>query len=633
MSQADLARLQVLSRRIRRYSIAATTRAGSGHPSSSMSAADLMTALYFSKSAGALRYDFKNPKRLDNDRFVLSKGHAAPVLYATWAAAGLISEADLLSLRRLDSIYEGHPTPRIPWIDVATGSLGQGLPNAVGMAAFLQRVGAGTAAAEARVFALCGDGELAEGSNWEAAPVAAEQGLWNLIAIVDVNRLGQSAATRLGHNLERYAQLFTANGWQTLIIDGNDLKACVDAIASTSIAERRAAGKPLAILARTEKGSGVSFIANHDGWHGKPLDEAQAKAAIAELGDDDASVVGQIAEPPGPAVSAPHKSELPPAGANFAADKPLATRRAFGDALRRLGDVHPGVLVFDADVKNSTYTDLFEKAHPGRFVESFIAEQAMVGMAAGAGAIGAVPWAATFAAFLTRAYDQIRMAALSQSNLKLCGSHAGTHIGEDGASQMGLEDLAMMRAVHGSTVVYPADAYATESLMRELSTQHGVAYLRSTRAATPILYSASEAFPIGGSKTLRRSDKDVCVVVAAGITLHEALRAYDLLKNVGVTIRVIDCYSVKPIDAAGLRAAAAESQGHIVVVEDHWLEGGLGDAVLEVFAESGGTRIKKLAVTELPHSGKPEELLDLYGLSAPRIAAAVQKFIAKAARS
>jgi len=631
MSQVDFASLQVLSRRIRRYSIAATTRAGSGHPSSSMSAADLMTALYFSGSAGALRYDFKDPKRLDNDRFVLSKGHAAPVLYATWAAAGLISEGDLLSLRRIDSIYEGHPTPRIPWIDVATGSLGQGLPNAVGMAAFVQRVGAGTAAETARVFVLCGDGELAEGANWEAASVAAEQKLWNLIALVDVNRLGQSAATRCGHDLEHYAQQFATSGWQTLIIEGNDLKACVDAIAGTSVAERRAAGKPLAILARTEKGSGVSFIANHDGWHGKPLDEKQAQAAMAELGADDPNVRGQIAVPPGPAVHAPKIDQLPPAGAHFADDKPLATRRAFGDALKRLGDVHPGVLVFDADVKNSTYTEIFEKAHPDRFIESFIAEQAMVGMAAGAGAIGAVPWAATFAAFLTRAYDQIRMAALSQSNLKLCGSHAGTHIGEDGASQMGLEDLAMMRAVHGSTVVYPADAYAAESLVRELSTQHGVAYLRTTRAATPILYSASEAFPIGGSKTLRRSDQDACVVVAAGITLHEALRAYDLLKIVGVAIRVIDCYSVKPIDAEGLRAAAAACQKRVIVVEDHWLEGGLGDAVLEVFAESGGARIKKLAVTELPHSGKPEELLDLYGLSAPRIAAAVQKFIAASA--
>jgi transketolase len=587
-----------------------------------------MTALYF--SPGGLRYDFADPKRLDNDRFVLSKGHAAPVLYATWATAGLIREEDLLSLRRLDSIYEGHPTPRIPWIDVATGSLGQGLPNAVGMAVMLRRLGRGTAAADARVFVLCGDGELAEGANWEAAPVAAEQGLGQLIAIVDVNRLGQSAPTRAQHDLSRYAQMFTACGWETIIIDGNDLTACAMAIARCDIEERRAASKPLVILARTLKGSGVSFVADHDNWHGKPLDEEQAKKALAELGDDDLSVRGEVARPKGPPVHAPAPKDLPKMGAHFPSDKPLATRRAFGDALKRLGDVHPGVFVFDADVKNSTYTEIFEKAHPDRFVETFIAEQAMVGMAAGAGAIGAVPWAATFAAFFTRAYDQIRMAALSSSNLKLCGSHAGTHIGEDGASQMGLEDLAMMRAVHGSTVVYPADAYATESLVRTLSLQTGVAYLRTTRAATPILYSASDEFPIGGSKTLRQSDGDVCVVVAAGITLHEALRAHDLLQKEGIAIRVVDCYSVKPIDAAGLREAAARSHSRVIVVEDHWLEGGLGDAVLGAFAElgPGGVRVKKLAIDELPHSGKPEELLELYGLSASRIAAAVRAFAA-----
>ncbi|HNI59150.1 MAG TPA: transketolase [Pseudomonadota bacterium] len=609
--------LQILARRIRRYSILATTKAGSGHPSSSISAAELMTALFFT----ALRYDFSDPKRLDNDRFVLSKGHAAPVLYAAWAAAGLISEADLLSLRRLDSIYEGHPTPRIPWIDVATGSLGQGLPNAIGMAAFLKNV----VGSPARVWALCGDGEMAEGSNWEAAPIAAELGLSNLTAIVDVNRLEQSVATRLGWDMDRYASQFEVFGWETLVIDGQDLPACVRAMAHAS---HSGGSRPLAILARTQKGAGVSFMADHDGWHGKPMDEAHATRALAELGADDPSVIGKIAKPSGTPRRAPHleRGLTDVAALSFPADKTIATRKAFGEALKRLGDQNPSVMVLDADVKNSTFTEQFEKAHPDRFVQCFIAEQAMVGLAAGAGAISAVPWVATFAAFLSRAYDQIRMAALSSSNLKVCGSHAGVSIGEDGASQMGLEDLAMFRAVHGSTVVYPADPYATVALVDALSAMHGVAYLRATRGATPVLYSPTEKFPIGGSKTLRQSASDVCVVVAAGITLHEAIKAADQLQSEGIAIRVVDAYSVKPIDADGLRAAAQAGQNRVIVVEDHWIEGGLGDAVLEVFAESGSVRVRKLAVCELPHSGKPEELLDLYGLSARKIAQAVRAF-------
>jgi transketolase len=577
-----------------------------------------MTALFFT----ALRYDFTDPKRLDNDRFVLSKGHAAPVLYATWAAAGLISEADLLSLRQIDSIYEGHPTPRIPWIDVATGSLGQGLPNAVGMAAFLKNV----AQTSARVWVLCGDGEMAEGSNWEAAPVAAELGLSNLTAIIDVNRLEQSIATRIGWDMDRYATQFEVFGWETLVIDGQDLPACVRAMAHAS---HGGGSKPLAILARTQKGAGVSFMADKDNWHGKPMDQAQSDRALAELGTDDAKIVGKIAKPTGTPRRAPHIEHglTPQPLPSFPADKTIATRKAFGDSLKRLGDANPSVMVLDADVKNSTYTDQFEKAHPDRFVQCYIAEQAMVGLAAGAGAIGAVPWVATFAAFLSRAYDQIRMAALSSSNLKVCGSHAGVSIGEDGASQMGLEDLAMFRAIHGSTVVYPADPYATCALIDELSAMHGVAYLRATRAATPVLYSATEKFPIGGSKTLRQGASDVCVVVAAGITLHESLKAYDLLRAEGIAITVVDTYSVKPIDAEGLHKAAAAAGQRILVVEDHWREGGLGDAVLEVFSESGNVRIRKIAVTELPHSGKPEELLDLYGLSARRIVEAVRAFV------
>jgi transketolase len=613
----DLDTLRALARRIRRLSVITTSRAGSGHPSSSLSAADLMSALFFTQ----LRYDFDDPRRLDNDRFVLSKGHAAPVLYATWEAAGVVSKAQIETLRELTSDFEGHPTPRLPWVDVATGSLGQGLSCAVGMATYLRDV----AHSPARVWVLLGDGELAEGANWEAAPVAAERGLNNLIALIDVNRLEQSVATRWGWDLQRCGAPFRAFGWETIEIDGHDMAACVGALQQArEISDK---GRPVAILARTVKGAGVSAIADKDAWHGKPLDPANLEKALAELGPDE-PVRGAVAKPAGPRIAPPARPErisLPTP--DYPRDKTVATRRAFGDALKALGDVHPGVMAFDGDVKNSTYTEIFEHAHRDRFVQAYIAEQAMVGMAAGAGALGALPWTATFAAFLTRAFDQIRMAALSGVTLKICGSHAGVSIGEDGASQMGLEDLAMFRAVHGSTVVYPADAPATFALLAEVSALPGVCYLRATRAATPILYDRAERFPIGGSKTLRQSERDRCVVVAAGITLHEAIKAHGILAGEGVAVRVIDAYSVKPIDAEGLRRAAAACGGRVLVVEDHWAEGGLGDAVLGAFAETGGARVRKLAVTGLPRSGKPEELLELFGLSAARIAAAVRDFI------
>jgi transketolase len=611
----DIAKLEALARRIRRDCITATTRAGSGHPSSCLSAADLVTALFFTR----LRYDFADPKRLDNDRFVLSKGHAAPLLYAAWAAGGVVTPAQVASLRQLDSDFEGHPTTRLPWVDVATGSLGQGLSCGAGMALFLRDV----VRSDARVWVLCGDGEMAEGANWEAIPVAAQRGLGNLKLIIDVNRLGQSGPTRPGPDLRAYAAPLSAFGWEVIEIPGNDMAACVAAL------ERAEAvtGRPVAVVASTRKGAGVSLLADHEGWHGKPLDRTQMERALAELGGD-GEITGEIRRPAGPPLRPPPARQAAPPPPEYPRDKPVATRRAFGDALRRLGDTRPAMLVFDGDVKNSTYTEIFEKAHPDRFVQAYIAEQAMVGMAAGAGSLGAEAWAATFAAFFTRAFDQIRMAGLSEVRLRLCGSHAGTSIGEDGASQMGLEDLAMFRAVHGSTVVYPADAYATEALVRELSGRPGLCYLRATRAATPILYGPGDAFPIGGSKVLRQGDADRCAIVAAGITVHEALKAHDLLQREGLAVRVIDAYSIKPIDQATLRQAAAAC-GRVLTVEDHFAEGGLGEAVLAAVAESGA-RVRKLAVTALPHSGKPEELLELYGLSAARIAAAVREFVAQA---
>ncbi len=614
---SHLSSLLTMARRIRRYSILSTTRAGSGHPTSSLSIADLMAALFFTQ----LRYDFNDPKRLDNDRFILSKGHAAPALYATWAAAGVVSLEQIETLRELDSDFEGHPTPRLPWVDVSTGSLGQGLANGVGMALYLRDV----VKTDARVWVLLGDGELAEGSIWEVAPIAALHKLDRLTAIVDVNRLEQSIATKYGWDLERYAAQFEAFGWHPLLIDGHDMKACVEALAQATTIK----GKPVVILAKTQKGHGVSFLADLDGWHGKALNKDQTEKALAEIGEDNPAVRLEISHPQGPARRPVHVEQglQEKVSANYPKDQMVSTRKAFGESLKRLGDQNPNVLVFDSDVKNSTFTDIFEKAHPHRFVQSYIAEQSMVGMASGAGAIGALPWVSTFAAFLTRAFDQIRMAALSQSNLKICGTHAGTSIGEDGASQMGLEDIAMFRTVLDSTVVYPSDPYATEALMHELNNVHGVSYLRATRANTKVIYTPEETFPIGGSKILRQSPADRCVVVAAGITLHEALVAHEILKNEGIPVRVIDAYSIKPIDQAGLKMAARSCGGKIVVVEDHFIQGGLGDAVLEVFADGGTVRIKKIGVNELPHSGKPEELLEKYGLSGAQIAAAVRSFL------
>lgn len=616
-SKPSIETLQMLARRIRRLSILSTTQAGSGHPTSSLSIADLMAALFFTQ----MRYDFDDPKRLDNDRFILSKGHAAPALYATWAAAGAVSVEDVMTLRMLTSDFEGHPMPRLPWVDVATGSLGQGLANGVGMALYLKHL----VHTDSRVWVLLGDGELAEGSNWEVIPIAAQHRLDKLVAIVDVNGLEQSIPTRVGWDLQQLAAPFRAFGWEVIEVDGHDMQACVQAMEQAT----HVMGKPVAILARTQKGAGVSFLADQPGWHGKALNPEQAEKALAELGAEDPGLVGRVAKPIG-TKRRPCRIEkgiVPVPMVDYPAGQPVATRKAFGDALKRLGESNPDVMVLDGDVKNSTFTDLFEKSYPDRFVQCYIAEQAMVGMGAGAGAIGAVPWVATFAAFLTRAFDQIRMAALSQTNVKICGSHAGVSIGEDGASQMGLEDLAMFRAVLGSTVVYPSDAYATDALVRELSQKPGVGYLRSTRAATPLLYKKGDTFPIGGSKMLRQNRSDQCVLVSAGIALHESLIAHDLLKKEGIFVRVIDAYSIKPIDAVGLRAAAKACGGMVVTVEDHFLQGGLGDAVMEVFAESGGVRLKKIAVQELPHSGKPEELLDQHGLSGEKIAATVRSFL------
>ncbi len=601
-----------LARQLRVDSIRCSTAAGSGHPTSSLSAADLMAVLL----AGHLRYDFSRPDDLANDHLIFSKGHASPLVYAMFRAAGAISDEELLTFRKLGSRLEGHPTPKIPWVDVATGSLGQGFPIAVGVAWAGQRV----LDAPYHVWALLGDSETAEGSVWEAFDRAGHEQMANLTAILDVNRLGQRGPTELQWDTDAYAQRIEAFGWDAIVIDGHDLEEIDEALERARDAER-----PTAIVARTLKGRGVSFLEDKEGWHGKALKPDEAEKALAELGHAPQRTF-EVARPP--EWTPPRRERKTPTPPTYT--EPLATRKAYGEAIAALGTARPDVVALDAEVSNSTYAEDFKKVHAERFFEMYIAEQQMVAAAVGMQVVGLVPFASTFAAFLTRAYDFIRMAAVSRANIRLAGSHAGVSIGEDGPSQMALEDLAMMRAVHSSTVLYPCDANETAKLVVEMADRDGIVYMRTTREKTPIVYGADETFPIGGSKVVRGGGADDAVtVVAAGITLHEAIAAADELAKGGTKIRVIDAYSVKPIDATGLAAAVKATGGRIVVAEDHWVEGGIGDAVLAALAEAnaGPLRYRHLAVREMPGSGKPDELLDAAGISAKHIVEAVRRLL------
>lgn len=602
-----------LSQRLRADSIRCTTAAGSGHPSSAMSAADLMAVLMQTH----LRYDFQNPHRPDNDHLIFSKGHACPLLYSMYKAVGVVSDEELLTLRQFTSRLEGHPTPEIPYVDAATGSLGQGLPVGVGIAL----AGKHLDKLPYKVYVLLGDSEMAEGSVWEACELASHYNLDNLIAIVDVNRLGQRGETMLGYHTDVYAARARAFGWHAIEIDGHDCEQ-IDA----AFTEARAhGGQPTMIVARTQKGHGSAEIADKENFHGKAFSKADAEKALAELNAP--AEVHVNVHHPGPGASEPvaRPAAQPFQAPPYEKGTTYATRQAYGDALKALGAAHPELVVLDAEVSNSTFADIFKKAYPDRFFEMYIAEQQLVSAAQGLAAVGKVSFASTFAAFLTRAYDQIRMAAVSRADLRLCGSHAGVSIGEDGPSQMALEDLSMFRAVCGSTVLYPSDAVSTIQLVKEMAEQKGISYLRSTREKTPVLYGPDETFPVGGSKTLRSSDSDKATLIGAGITLHEANKAADQLAGQGVNVRVIDLYSVKPVDAATLRRAADET-GHLIVAEDHWAEGGLGDAVLAALAADGRglPRFTHLCIREMPRSGKPDELLDHYGISAKHIAEAVQ---------
>ena len=604
--------LMNIATRLRIESVRATAEAGSGHPSTCCSAAELVAALFFAE----MRYDPADPRNPDNDRFVMSKGHAAPLLYAAWAEAGFLRRGDLPSLRRLESDLEGHPTPRLPFVDVATGSLGQGLAAGVGIALQGRRI-----QSEHRTYVLLGDGESAEGAVWEAANVAAHETLDTLCGITDVNALGQSAPTQWQHDLEALAGRWRAFGWHVVAVNGHDLPEILHAFDRA----RQTRGRPTMILARTLKGKGVSFMEGLGGWHGKPLKKGdELTRALAEL---EAQFVPE--EGPAPRPSAPPAVRRPAARDGsvgpsvYKLGDSVATREAYGAALARLAAADPRIVAIDADVKNSTFSDKVEQALPDRFYQVFIAEQAMIGAAMGFASRGAIPFPSTFAAFLTRAYDFVRMAAISHLNIKIAGSHAGVSIGEDGPSQMALEDLAMMRAQPNVVVLYPSDGVSTERLVERMAYHPGPAYMRTTRPKTPVIYGPDEAFEIGGLKVLRESAADVATVIGAGVTVFEAIKAHDALKQEGISIRVVDLYSVQPIDAASLVRCARETRGRLVTVEDHYAGGGIGDAVASAVAAAGFT-VQRLAVGEIPRSGTPDQLLDRYGISARHIVAAVR---------
>ena len=604
--------LMNIATRLRVDSVRSTSEAGSGHPSTCCSAAEIVAALFFAE----MRYDPRDPQHPDNDRFVLSKGHAAPVLYAAWAEAGFLKREDLLTLRRLDSDLEGHPTSRLPFADVATGSLGQGLCAGVGIALNARRI-----ESDYRTYVLMGDGETAEGSVWEAADVAAFDALDSLCGITDVNALGQSGPTQWQHDLEALAVRWRAFGWNALIVDGHDLADILEALDKA----RQTRGRPTMILAKTLKGKGVSLMEGKNGWHGKPLKKGEElEKALGEL---QAQFVPE--EGPAPCPQPPKTVRRSPAapgtvGATaYKVGDSVATREAYGAAIARLAATDDRIVALDADVKNSTFSETFERQHPQRFYQTFIAEQAMIGAAMGLASRGAIPFPSTFAAFMTRASDFIRMAAISNLNIKMTGSHAGVSIGEDGPSQMALEDLAMMRAQPNIAVLYPCDGVSTERLVERAAYHPGPVYMRTSRPKTPVIYGPDESFEVGGLKVLRQSASDVATVVGGGVTVFEALKAYEELRKQGVSIRVIDLYSLQPIDAAALVRCARDTKGRVIAVEDHYAGGGIGDAVASAIAPAGLT-VRRLAVREIPRSGTPDQLLDRYGISARHIIAAVR---------
>jgi transketolase len=609
----DFTRLEKIAALIRHYIVTATTAAGSGHPTSSLSAVELMVALMF---GGVFRFDPDRPHFPNNDRLVFSKGHATPLFYALWVAAGKLTGEYLeANYRKFGSPLEGHPSVTFPYVEAATGSLGQGLSVGVGLAMnarYLDKL-------PYRTYVLLGDSEMAEGSVWEALEIGAHYELDNLVGIVDINRLGQRGETMYGHDVSAYVNRVSAFGWGVIPVDGHSLPEVLAAYDKALTVK----GKPVMILAKTIKGKGVSFIEDQNGWHGKALNREECDQALAEWGEVDLSVRGELAAPEEATPAAARA--VPVAAIDYDPKAKVATRKAYGNALARLGPANPGVVSLDGEVSNSTMAEIFAKACPDRFFEMYIAEQNMAGVGLGLAARGKIPFVSSFAAFLTRAFDQIRMAQYSDPNLKFVGSHAGVSIGWDGPSQMGLEDLAMFRTLGNGVVLYPADAVATESLVEEMIKHPGLMYMRTTREATPILYGPEDQFQLGGCKVLRHSPQDRAVVVSAGITLFEALAAYDLLKISGILIRVIDLYSIKPIATATL-IDAAKKTGVVITVEDHYPEGGLGEAVLSALAQVS-VPVYSLAVTKKPKSGSPEQLLNYEDISRGAIVKKVREVL------
>ncbi len=604
---------------LRRWSIIAPARAGSGHPTSCLSAADIVAVLFFY----TMRFDPYNYENSDNDRFILSKGHAAPLLYAAWHELGLVTDEEMLSYRQFNSDLEGHPTRRFKYTETATGSLGIGLSIGVGEAlcAKLDK-------RNYRTYVLMGDSESSEGSVWEAVQLAAHYKLNNLIGIIDVNNLGQSTETMLDYNIKRYVDIYTAFGWQVFAVDGHDVQALMHVLDKA----HNVTDKPVMIIAKTIKGYGVDHVAGLQGFHGKAFTGEKEKEALQELEKkfpDATHYNGNYDWK----LKKPEKSITAYTGASTIIQIPhcaykigdmIATRKAYGVALAQLGDSCDAIVSLDAEVKNSTYADIFETVHPERFFQCFVAEQNMVGMGVGFDCRKRIPFISTFSSFFSRAHDQIRMAAIGQAGLRLVGSHCGVSIGQDGSSQMGLEDIALMRCLPNSVVLYPSDAVSTHKLVEQMARYgDGISYLRTTRMETPVLYKNDEEFPVGGCKVIRRSEKDVACIVAAGVTLHEALKAYEILAQRNVFVAVIDAYSIKPLDAATVISVAKSSHNRIITVEDHYPEGGIGEAVMSV-VRNENIMVQSLAVRRLPRSGKPEELLAFEAIDADAIVSAVQ---------
>lgn len=612
--QERLTKLEKIAGRMRYDILACTTHAGSGHPTSSLSAVELMAGLLF---GGIFRFDAENPGLPNNDRLIFSKGHASPLYYALWAAAGRITEEELMTYRSFGSTLEGHPTVAFPYVEAATGSLGQGLSIGVGMALnakYLDKL-------PYRTYVLLGDSEMSEGSQWEAIQIACHYKLDNLVGIVDVNRLGQRGETMYGHDLEAYRSRISSFGWETILVDGHSFEEILRAYESSL----RVRSRPTMIIAKTIKGKGVSFLEDRNGFHGKALKKEDLDRAVGELGEVDRSAGGEIAPPQDSIPTKVQPTGIP--DPDYRPGDSIATRKAYGNALKRIYPRFPDLVSLDCEVSNSTMAEELQEAHPDRFFEMYIAEQNMVGAALGLSRRGRLPFVSTFAAFFTRAFDQIRMCQYSDANIKFCGSHAGVSIGEDGPSQMGLEDIAMFRTILGGVVLYPCDAVSTERMVEEAARHRGIVYIRTSRNGTPVIYGKEEPFSIGGSKVLRKSDRDFATVVAAGVTVFEALAAYEELKKESILIRVIDLFCIKPIDEKTLREAADATKS-FVTVEDHVAEGGIGEAVMSAISGTG-IRVHSLAVRKKPKSGKPGELLGYEEISRDAIVRKIKEVSSK----